>query len=141
MAGGVAHAGSGLVRLGFLIFGHDLLLAVQLSEYERARGYLSPSLPGLPVDVERFERDVQNNRWRFGGYDDDVSLAIEASNVTGDRAKIVVRRTVFRRGGLFDSGQYSDTFDMTLRREEGAWKVADSDRYWADCWESSKGCP
>jgi hypothetical protein len=30
--------------------------------------------------------------------------------------------------------------NMTLRREEGMWKVTDSDRYWASCWESSKGC-
>jgi hypothetical protein len=69
-----------------------------------------------------------------------VSLAIEAVNVTGDRAKIVVRKTEFYRGGLFDSGQHSTTFDMILRREEGAWKVADSDRYWAGCWESAEGC-
>ena len=119
---------------------HNYLLALQLEEYGRAHSYLSPSLPGFPASFETLERDVQNNRWSFGYHDDDVSLAIEAVNVTGDRAKIVVRRTKFYRGGLFDSGQYSDTFDMTLRREKGLWKVADSDRYWANCWELSKGC-
>jgi len=119
---------------------HNYLLALQLEEYERAYGYLSPTLPGYPANLEAFERHVRNNRWSFGYYNDDVSLAIESVNVTGDRAKIVVRKTEFYRGGLFDSGQYSDTFDMTLRREAGAWKVAGSDRYWADCWESSKGC-
>jgi hypothetical protein len=119
---------------------HNYLLALQLDEYERAYGYLSPTLPGYPADAETFERDVQDNRWSFGYYDDDVSLAIEAVNVTGDRAKIVVRKTEFYRGGLFDSGQHSTTFDMILRREEGAWKVADSDRYWAGCWESAEGC-
>jgi len=119
---------------------HNYLLALQLSEYERALGYLSSSLPGLPADAESFESDVEDHRWSFGYSDDDVSLAIEAVNVTGDRGKVVVRRTQFYRGGLFDSGQYSHTFDMTLRREEGAWKVTDSDRYWADCWEASRGC-
>ena len=119
---------------------HNYLLALQLEENERAHGYLSPLLPGYPADVETFERNVQNNRWSFGTYDDDVSLAIEAVNVTGDRAKIVVRKTEFYRGGLFDSGQDSDTFDMTLRQEAGTWKVADSDRYWANCWGSSNGC-
>ena len=119
---------------------HNYLLALQLEEYEGAYGYLSPTLPGYPNDAETFERNVQNSRWSFGYDDDDVSLAIEAVNVTGDRAKIVVRKTEFYRGGLFDSGQYSTTFDMTLRREEGTWKVVDSDRYWANCWESSKGC-
>jgi len=119
---------------------HNYLLALQLSEYERALGYLSPSLPGLPADVESFESDIEDHRWSFGYSDNDVSLAIEAVNVTGDRAKVVVRKTEFHRGGPFDSGQYSYTFDMTLRREKGAWKVAESDRYWADCWESSEGC-
>ena len=113
---------------------------MQLGEYEHALGYLSPSLPGVPAGVESFERDVEDHRWSFGYSDDDVSLAIEAVNVTGERAKVVVRKTTFYRGGLFDSGQYSQTFDMTLRHEEGAWKVADSDRYWADCWGSSTGC-
>ena len=119
---------------------HNYLLALQLGEYGRALGYLSPSLPGVPAGVESFERDVEDHRWSFGYSDDDVSLAIEAVNVTGERAKVVVRKTTFYRGGLFDSGQYSQTFDMTLRHEEGAWKVADSDRYWADCWGSSTGC-
>ncbi len=111
-----------------------------MEDYERAYGYLSPALPGHPADAETFERHVQSNRWSFGYYDDDVSIAVEAVNVTGNRAKIVVRRTVFYRGGLFDSGQSSSTFDMTLRREAGAWKIAASDRYWAECWESANGC-
>jgi len=119
---------------------YNYLLALQQADYERAYGYLPPTLPGYPADSEAFERDVSNNRWSFGYYDDDVSLAVEGVNVTGDKAKAVVRRTVFHRGGLFDSGQYSSTFDMTLRRQDGAWKITDSDRYWADCWSSSNGC-
>ena len=119
---------------------HNYLLALQLEDYARAQGYLSRFLPGRPTDAETMERHVQGNRWSFGTYDDDVSLAIEAVEVTGNRGKIVVRRTVFSRGGLFESGQRSDTFDMTMRREGGIWKVADSDRYWAPCWEASEGC-
>jgi hypothetical protein len=119
---------------------HNYLLAVQLEDYERAQGYLSRTLPGRPANAEAFERHVQDNPWSFGARDDDVSLAIEAVDVVGNRGKIVVRRTVFYRGGLFDSGQSSSTFDMTLRREGGVWKVADSDRYWAACWEASEGC-
>jgi hypothetical protein len=119
---------------------HNYLLALQLEDYGRAQGYLSRSLPGYPTDVETFERNVQDNRWSFGYNEDDVSLDIEAVDVLGNKGKIVVRRTVFYRGGLFDSGQRSDTFDMTLHREEGTWKVADSDRYWAACWGSPDGC-
>jgi hypothetical protein len=119
---------------------HNYLLALQLEDYERAYGYLSRTLPSRPADAEAFERNVQDKRWPFGYYDDDVSLAIEAVSVTGERARIVVRQTVFYRGGLFDSGQSSSTFEMTLRREGGAWEVADSELYWATCWASSEGC-
>lgn len=119
---------------------HNYLLALQLEDYERAHGYLSPTLPGHPSNAETFERNVHNGRWSFGYYDDDVSLAVESVAVDGDRAKIVVRRTVFYRGGLFDSGQSSATFEMTLHREQSAWQITGSDRYWAPCWESSEGC-
>ena len=120
---------------------HNYLLALQLDEYERAYGYLLPTLPGHPDSLDAFERDIEDRRWNFGYDGDDVSLAIESVDVSGYRAKIVVRRTQFSRGGLFDSGQSSYTFEMTLRREAGAWKVAESDRYWASCWEWSEGCP
>lgn len=119
---------------------HNYLLALQLEEYERAYSYLLPTLPGYPDDLDAFEREVEDNRWSFGYYDDDVSLSVETVDVSGDRAKIVVRKTHFHRGGLFDSGQYSTTFEMTLRREEGSWRVAEAGRYWATCWELSKGC-
>jgi len=120
---------------------HNYLLALQLDEYDRAYGYLSPTLPGYPGNAEAFGRDVQGNRWNFyRDPDRDVSLAVESAGVTGDRANVVVRQTVFRRGGLFDSGQYSNTFTMTLHREKGAWKVTRSDSYWADCWNWSEGC-
>lgn len=119
---------------------YNYLLALELEDYERAYGYLSPRLPGYPDDAETFERNVGDHRWSFGYRDDDVSLAVESVKVTGDRAKLVVGKTEFYRGGLFDSGQYSTTFAMTLRREEGVWKITASDRYWASCWDSSKGC-
>lgn len=119
---------------------HNYLLALELEEVERAYGYLSPTLPGYPANAGAFERDARNNRWSFGYYDDKVSLAVEAVNVTGDSATVLIRRTTFRRGGLFDSGQNSSTFEVTLGREKGEWKITDSDRYWASCWELSDGC-
>jgi hypothetical protein len=119
---------------------YNYLLALELEDYERAYGYLAPTLPGYPDDADAFARNVEGNRWSFGYYDDEVSLAVEAVDVSGDKANVVVRRTTFRRGGLFDSGQYSSTFEMALRRQGGAWKVTSSDRYWVSCWDWQEGC-
>lgn len=119
---------------------NNYLLALQLQEYDRAYSCLSPALPGYPEGVEAFERDVEDHRWEFDYYDNTVSLAIEAVDVDGDRATIIVRRTTFRQGGLFDSGQSSTIFEVELRQEGGAWKVIDATRYWATCWESPRGC-
>lgn len=120
---------------------HNYLLALQLEEYERAYEYLLPTLPGYPDSLDAFKREIEDRRWNFGYDGDDVSLAIESVDVSGDRAKIVVRRILFSRGGLLDSGQISYKFKMILRREAGDWKVAEADRYWANCWEWSEGCP
>lgn len=119
---------------------HNYLLALQHEDYERAYGYLSPTLRGYPADLERFERDVKNNSWNFGDYDGDVSLAIEEVNAGDEKARVVVRTTIFYPSRLFDSGQHSFTFSMSLRRTEGAWRITSAERYWASCWEFTEGC-
>ena len=113
---------------------HNYLVALQLEEYERARSYLSPTLPGYPADAEQFAADVDRASYQFGRYNDDVSLAVESANVQGDKAKVVVRKTVFYRGDLFDTGESSYTFYVTVRREGGAWKIAAAEEYWSECW-------
>jgi hypothetical protein len=118
---------------------YNYLLALHKEEYARAYGYLSPDLPGYPETVDDFRRDVMGNRWSFD-LGEEVSLAVEGMDVTGDSAMVMVRRTHFSGGGLFDSGQYSFTFDVTLGRHDGAWKIEGADRYWASCWDQSNGC-
>lgn len=110
----------------------NYLLALQQQDYERAYRYLSPSLPGYPDSLEAFVSDI-TPAWR--PFDQqDVALNVEATRLVGDTAIVTFRETVFRRGGLFNSGQYSNTFRMTLRREEGTWKIVNSERYWQWQW-------
>jgi len=113
---------------------HNYLVALQLDEYERARSYLSPTLPGYPADADQFAADVDRAPYQVGRYNDDLSLAVESANVQGDKAGVTVRKTLFYRGGLFDSGESSYTFDVTVRREGGAWKITAAEEYWSDCW-------
>jgi hypothetical protein len=119
---------------------HNYLLALQRQDYERAHGYLYRWMKSYPLDVNAFERDVKSKSHSFGYGADSVSLAIEDVNVTGDKAEIVVRRTGSRPAGLFGDVEYSTTFPMSLRIDEGAWKITNSGEYWANCWLWPQGC-
>jgi hypothetical protein len=96
---------------------HNYLLALQEEDHQRAYGYLSPTLEGYPVSVERFAENVEDSRWRFR-LDADTTLAVESVRVTGNRAVVDVRESRFH----------------------GEWKIVDSDYYFARCWKDSKGC-
>ncbi|MBN1135176.1 MAG: hypothetical protein JXM73_01230 [Anaerolineae bacterium] len=125
---------------------YNYLLAIQRQDYERARGYLSPTLRGYPATVEQFAADVE----RFTAYIDyppydvnwykrELSVTIVSTYVDGDHASIGVRRARLDQGDLFDGGQGSYVFTVALRREDGAWKVAWAEWCWDRCWANPDG--
>lgn len=120
---------------------HNYLLALQQEDYARAYSYLSPTLKGYPASIEIFAGNIPGHRWGFGIDRDSVTLEVESARITGDRAVVLVRKTRFYNRRLFDSNQYTNTFDMKLQRESGAWKIIASDSYWLRCWDDKDGCP
>jgi hypothetical protein len=120
---------------------HNYLLALQQSDYERAYGYLSPTLRGYPDSLDEFVENVEDNEWQFQ-QDDSITLSVESAKITGERATVTVQKKVFYGGGLFDNYEYTDTFKMTLRLDtvSGNWKISDSDDYWAWCWSNENVC-
>jgi len=113
---------------------HNYLLALRLGDYERAYGYLSPSLKGYPAPVEQFADDVEDTGTFRSNRDSDISLIVDSVRITGDRAVVSIQRTVFHRGGLFDSGESTAIFDMDLRLTRDGWRIVEADRYWDRCW-------
>jgi hypothetical protein len=122
----------------------NYLFALQQKDYERAYSYLSPSMKGYPKDTDAFMDDIRDRSWSFRGLNDSsTTLEVDSVSINGKRADVKIQETHFYEGDLFNSGQYSNTFDITLRQDEnGQWKIVESDSYWLYCWSDPKsyGC-
>ncbi|NIM96395.1 MAG: hypothetical protein GTO18_22070 [Anaerolineales bacterium] len=118
---------------------HNYLLALQKEDYERAYSYLSRQLEGYPTSTEDFTEDVQDYSWAFRS-GRNSTLTIESVDVADYKADVTVRETQFYGGGIFDSSQSINTFEMFLQMEHGDWKIADSEYYFAYCWTFENGC-
>jgi hypothetical protein len=118
---------------------HNYLLALQKEDYGRAYGYLSPTLKGRPRSQKAFLQHIQRYSWNFR-LETSTTLTVESSKIIGKEATVTVRETQFRGGGLFDSGQSTNTFDMKLRLNKDEWKIVGSTYYFANCWNEAKGC-
>jgi hypothetical protein len=119
---------------------HNYLLAVRLGEFERAYGYLSPTLEGYPQSAAQFADDIEQQRWLFR-LDEDVSLVVESAQINGDVATAVIQETTFYSDGLFNSNQYTNSFNMTLVRSGESWHIEKADGYWWECWQIKERCP
>ena len=119
---------------------HNYLLALVQGDFERAYGYLSPKLAGLPKSASAFERSVRESPWYFNLDASSVALSVLSSEVQDDHATVTVNKTIFHQNGLFDSSTRSQQFKIELERQDGAWKISTGTDYFLRCWQDKKGC-
>jgi hypothetical protein len=121
---------------------HNYLLALQKEDYIRAYGYLSPTIEGYPASAEVFEQNARDYSQNLRLGDTSTMLEVVSARLSGEWAAVTVRETSFYQGGLFDSRQNVNTFEMQLRRDSqsGAWRIIKSGSYWASCWNDKAVC-
>ncbi len=120
---------------------HDYLLAHQLGESERAYSALSSRL-GYPATLAEFKASIDEEPWAFSpseGY----SIIVESGKALTDKSTAVTVRQIYTTNSLFNSGEYSETFQMTVAEEEDGWKIISGDpgHFWSQCWGAQNNCP
>lgn len=112
---------------------HNYLLALQREDYEKAYGYLSPTVYHYPSSTQQFKTIVEANSYRFRT-GTEVSISVDDATISGKNATVEVTESRFYGGDLFDSGQSIYTFSMDLQLEGNDWKIVKSYYYFANCW-------
>jgi hypothetical protein len=116
----------------------NYVLALKQGDSAKAYGYLSPELKGYPPDAEAFAGDINRYNWSFDR--DAATIDVGAVRPGDERTTVTISETRFSQGGLFNSGQYTTSFDVTLRAQGDTWKIVDAQSYWAPCWDQSRPC-
>lgn len=116
----------------------NYVLALKRGDDARAYGYLSGDLAGYPPSLDAFSADMDRYQWSFSR--ESTTLRLGEERVTGERAVVTIDETVFTQGGLFGGGQYTNSFEITLRQQAGGWKIVSADNYWASCWNTARPC-
>jgi hypothetical protein len=119
---------------------HNYLFALEKGDYSRAYSYLSPKIEGYPEDTDDFIKGIEDYSFRFN-QDRVTSQQIESVQSGEKTAIITIKETTFSEGGIFERSEYTSSFDMNLDLENGDWKITESDRYFAFCWQFEDGCP
>ncbi len=119
---------------------YNYLLALEKGDHERALSYLATCIENRPTDASDFNTQIKNN-YRFHYLKRDTSIQVLSAEVAGVEAVALVRETTFESDAPFDNRTDSDEFEMTLIRQDGAWKLVAGGRYWSYSWGREPDCP
>lgn len=118
---------------------HNFVFAIKQHDDRRAYSYLSPDLDGYPPDLDAFTADINAHySWQFNR--ESATISVDSERISDDRAVVSVVETRFYENGLFSSGQYRTSIDMTLRLQGDSWRLISAESYWAACWNERRPC-
>jgi len=119
----------------------NYLFAMQHEDYERAYGYLSPSIDGYPKDVEAFIQDIHDYEGNFYGMGDNTKIKIGSVNTVGSNSIVhIILEHIDPR--LFNiTGDFTEEKSIKLQQDvAGKWKIVRSQDYWFPCWSTPSIC-
>lgn len=116
---------------------YDYILALNLEEFNKAYPLISTEIPNYPENVIDFEYDLESNRWQLDNMD---SFSIKKVLLGNGEATVIVSLVEFYQGDLFNSGQSQYEDKIKLRKENGEWKIYESQHFFYYCWGSNDMC-
>lgn len=120
---------------------YNFLLAVRQDDFDRAYGYLSPTLPGYPARDE-IEEDINRSYWNMLNSRSAINIETSPAEMTGDEAVVEGRVIIYSQPGPFwwQDYSYDVAFTSQLEQVNGDWKLVGGSSYWVDCWNNNRGC-
>ena len=124
---------------------YNYLMALVKKDYRRAYGYLSPTLPQYPEDLDIFIRDLEQHNL-LPVYELDPCVYIEGAEVKSDQAEVKLRVQYYdpclRSWWLEIQNLTQTPGQMRLEQVEGSWKIVDADDwfFYYGCWADSSEC-
>ena len=121
---------------------YNYLMAIVKQDYERAYGFLSPTLPQYPTEVDIFKNDLEMHDL-LPLFELDPCVYIEEMNKSTYYAEVALRVQYYDPClfGIETTNLSFNRVNIELRKIENEWKIIDSDGcFFLKCWSDESEC-
>ena len=124
---------------------YNYLMGLVKEDFDRAYKYLSPQLPGYPVDMDQFLSELKD-RELLPSYEIDPCVYIESVSLDGNQAEVDLRVQYYDpclKGWWLEIENLTQTpGQLTLKQVGESWMIIDADDwfFFSSCWVDVSQC-